>query len=116
MALTPRCHSCGEPLEGATATVTFDGFTTLALNGVTFRLHARCLSLVVPERGITLPPRISDPVAEPPVVEVRFDDDGDWHAFCRECGITVALKDDEDDAHLAAARHLARVHSGLVAA
>lgn len=72
--------------------------------------------LVVPERGIVLPERVSDPVAEPDMVQVTSDLEGDWIAYCRECHVTVAIKDDQDDAHLAAARHLARVHSGLVAA
>ena len=37
------------------------------------------------------------------------DTDLGWIATCAECG-DVALKQERDDAHLAAARHLARVH------
>lgn len=48
------------------------------------------------------------------LVEVRFGYDGEYEAFCRECGRVVGLKPVKDDAHYAAARHLARVHSGLL--
>lgn len=61
----PKCHLCGNPIEGAWATVTFGGFTSLALNGVQFTVDAKCLRFQPADRDIALPPRISDPVAEP---------------------------------------------------
>lgn len=112
----PNCHLCAEPLDGAIARVTFEGFETLALNGVTFTVHARCLRFE-PTSRVTiepLPPRISDPVAEPDLVTIEDTDWGDWRATCRECG-AVALKPVKDDAHLAAAYHLARRHAELAA-
>jgi hypothetical protein len=61
-----NCNLCFEPLEGAIARVTFEGFTgATSLNGVTFVVHARCLRLEPMNRGIPLAERLSDPVAEP---------------------------------------------------
>jgi hypothetical protein len=62
----PKCHACGFPItEGASVRLTFEGFTTLALNGVTFRAHAACVRLVIPDNEIPLAERVSDPEAEP---------------------------------------------------
>lgn len=111
--MTPRCHLCGNPIKGAWATVTFEGFTTLRLNGVTFVVDAKCLRFEPADREIPLPARISDPVAEPELVYVE-QDASDWFAICRVHG-NVAMKDNSEDAHLGAARHIARVHIGAVA-
>lgn len=59
-----NCHACGLPLEGPRVLMTFDGFDSLRLNGVTFTCHAGCVRIVTPDRGVRLPRRISDPVAE----------------------------------------------------
>lgn len=106
-----NCHKCGKPLDHATATVTFSDFELPAMNGMQFRVHARCLpDLFKPDsRSIDLPVRVEEGADELVAVEQW----GDWLAICREHG-TVGIKDVEDDAHLAAANHIFLVHSGLV--
>ena len=61
MSIVQKCNQCGLPLTDAIVRMTFEGFTTLALNGVTFSVHAGCVRLQVPQRDEPLPPRISDP-------------------------------------------------------
>jgi hypothetical protein len=110
-----NCHACGLPLDHATVRLEFDGFESLAMNGLSFTCHARCIQLAIPERGIELAPRISDPIAEPTPELVTVEQWGsDWYAICAEHG-AVAIKGERDDAHLLAAHHIARVHSGLAA-
>lgn len=53
-------------------------------------------------------------MSAPDLVEVWENDGGEFEAYCHKCQRTVAIKVVEDDAHYAAARHLARVHSGLL--
>lgn len=107
-----NCHQCAKRIEGTRVRLEYSGGN--ALDGMTITCCANCVRLVIPERDITLPERISDPVAEVPLVTVELFG-GDWFATCRECGRIVAFKDNEDDAELGAARHLARFHSGIVA-
>ena len=98
-----RCIACDLPLDHAIVRLEFSGFDKLAMNGLSFTAHARCIALRFPEREIALPDL------------VRVEPDGsDWHVICAEHGM-VALKDEPDDAHLAAAHHMARVHSGIAA-
>lgn len=101
-----NCLACGDSLDDDTviATTTFSGFTVSKLNGHTIRTHARCISLTFPEAA-PLPAR-----REPDLVSVDSSDLG-WEAWCLDHG-NVAIKDTEDDAHLVAAHHLARVHVG----
>lgn len=108
-----NCHAGGHPIEGARVTLTFDGFQSASLNGVTFTCCAKCVRLVIPDRAIVLPERVSDTEAEN-IVEVR-QEEGDWHAYCHECLRTVSIKGERDDAEMGAAIHLNRVHIGAAA-
>lgn len=100
-----NCQFCFEPLSDPQVKLTFAGFTgAAALNGVSFDIHARCLR-AAPDRGIALPDRIE----EPELVSVDWEDVG-WTAECKVHG-NVGVMDNRDDAHLAAARHIARVHA-----
>ncbi len=78
------------------------------MDGIVFALHAACLRLDFPNPLPELLPRISDPVAEPELVTVEWTDLG-WSADCLIHG-AVGLKDVREDAHLAAARHIANKH------
>lgn len=109
---SPTCLACHQPLADgyATVTLTFEGFTgAAALNGVAFKVHSRCLSLTFPPSSVELPPRREEGAAELVTVEQYGSD---WYAACAQHG-TVSVKDNVEDAHLGAAYHLARVHSGL---
>lgn len=99
-----NCIACGDPLDDGTviATTTFSGFTVSRLNGHTIRSHARCISL----RFDTAEPI---PAATEADLVTISDDPMGWLADCREHG-NVAMKNTQDDAHLAAAHHLFRVH------
>jgi hypothetical protein len=60
------CHVCGEPLNGAFVDLSWGGFASSSLNGMTMRCHARCVRLeATVGRDVALPPRLSDPEAEP---------------------------------------------------
>lgn len=105
----PKCIACDKPLEPPYLRHEFVGAPGSRLTGAAFFTCADHMRLTFPEREIELPVQAAD------IVTVSLED-GIWFAECRECAHLVAIKDVEDDAHLAAARHLARVHSGLVAA
>lgn len=104
-----KCFVCRLPLEDGyvVATVTFHGFASRALDGHSIRVHSRHVARIFQDsepESAPLPPRIPDPE----IVAVNWEPQG-WTADCADCG-EVALKDVRDDAHLAAANHLARVH------
>lgn len=100
-----NCHSCGEPLTAPYMRCEFVGAPGSKYTGSIFMVHAACLRLVIPDRRIELAQRL----AEPNLCSVAPAEEG-WRADCREHG-GVAIKDEQDDAELACARHLARMHA-----
>ena len=94
-----RCQICSKPHGTACVDVKFH--TAGPADGTVLRGHIACL-LRYPEPEPT-------PAPLPDLVIVDWDDLG-WRAICRIHG-DVGLKAFKDDAHLAAAHHLARKHS-----
>lgn len=110
-----RCQTCNANLsDEPRVRLEWVGFASKAIEGHGFFVCPDHLSLKGwPERNIELPPRISDPVAEPALTTVDAAEEG-WRASCRECG-GIAIKDEREDAEMVAAIHLARRHSGVAA-
>lgn len=59
------CNACGKLVEPPYLRVAFVGKPGSRLTGSTFFTCAGCITLRIPDRGIDLPPRVSNPVAEP---------------------------------------------------
>lgn len=106
-----NCIACGQPIDGAYLRLVWEGFTaTRSLNGTSMPAHFTCVQIGFPESAAPMLPRIPDP---DPLVHVGPEyESGEWVAYCMVHGV-VAQKEVRDDAHLVAALHIARVHSGL---